>query len=311
MADVRKLFAVLAGQTGLYTPCGKERVLLTMKYYNIIIISCLAVNMDHVVSSHTKLPLMLIRRAMNNQAILGLNRESKVPLYHQLYELLRAKITGGEWPPGTLLPAESELQQNYQVSQITVRQALENLVSDGLIYRQRGRGTFVSQPAIKTTLTRIISFTEDMRRRGYHPSSRTILTEPVVATPALAEKLEIEAGEELAQINRLRFADGEPMSIERSMLVHRYCPGVLDGNYEDQSLRETLLKAYGIQLVRAVESIRAVQATEEQAHLLSIEPDDALLTIERVSFSQSNIPVELLQIFYRSDRYVLYAELQG
>lgn len=248
---------------------------------------------------------------MNRFPVIGLNRESKIPLYHQLYELLRAMILGGEWPPETLLPAESELQETYQVSQITVRQALDNLVSDGLIYRQRGRGSFVSQPAIQTTLTRIISFTEDMHQRGYQPSSRMIMTGLVPATPSIAEKLEIDTGDELAQLNRLRFADEEPLSIEQASLVHRYCPGVLNENYEKNSLRETLYRDYGIQLVRAVESIRALKADKSQAELLSIEQNDALLSIERVSYSQANLPVEWLQIFYRSDRYVLHAELQG
>jgi len=248
---------------------------------------------------------------MNRIPVIGLNRESKIPLYHQLYELLRAKILKGEWPPGALLPAESELQATYEVSQITVRQSLDNLVSDGLIYRQRGRGSFVAQPAIQTTLTRITSFTEDMHRRGLKPSSQTIRTEIIPATASISEKLEIDPGEELVQLKRLRFADGEPLSIEQSNLVHRYCPGVLEHDYEENSLRETLYREYGIQLVRAAESIRALNADNEQARLLSVESNDALLAIERVSFSQANLPVEWLQIFYRADRYVLYAELQG
>jgi GntR family transcriptional regulator len=248
---------------------------------------------------------------MNHYPAIGLNRVSKIPLYHQLYEILRAKIVSGDWPPGTRLPAESELQQSYQVSQITVRQALDNLVTDGLIFRERGRGTFVSQPAIETTLTRIISFTEDMHQRGYEPTSRTIFADLVAATPIIAEKLEVDTGEELAQIDRLRFADGEPLSIEQSRLVHRYCPNVLGKDYEKHSLRQTLLTDYGIELVRAGESIRASLASMEQAQLLSIDPGDAILAIERVSYSQVGVPVELLQIFYRSDRYVLYAELQG
>ena len=248
---------------------------------------------------------------MNRHPAMGLNRESKIPLYHQLYELLRANILDGTWPPGTLLPPESELQATYAVSQITVRQALDNLVGDGLIYRQRGRGSFVSQPAIQTTLKRITSFTEDMHRRGFEPSSRTVHKEILPATASIAEKLEVEPGEELVRLDRLRFADGEPLSIEHSSLVHRFCPGVLDRNYEQHSLREALHQEYGIQLVKAVESIRAVNADRKQAELLSIRPNDALLAIERVSYSQGNIPVEWLQIFYRSDRYVLYTELQG
>ncbi len=199
----------------------------------------------------------------------------------------------------------------YQVSQITARQALDNLVSDGLIYRQRGRGSFVAQPAIETSLSRIVSFTEDMRSRGYEPASQVVFSDVVAARQAVAQKLQIEPGEELAQLNRLRFADGQPLSVERASLVHRYCPGVLAGDYESNSLRVALLAEYGLKLVRAEQSIRALSANEELAALLSIEPGGALLGIERVSFAPSNVPVEYLQIFYRADRYVLHVELQG
>lgn len=246
-----------------------------------------------------------------NYRVEELNRNSKVPLYHQLYEILRGFIVRGDWPPGTMIPPESELCQTYGVSQITARQALDNLVSDGLIYRQRGRGSFVAQPAIETSLTRIISFTEDMRQRGYTPGSRVFYSGLAGAPQALAQELQVEPGEELAQIHRLRYADDEPLSIEKSSLVHRYCPGVLNDNFETVSLRETLSNQYGIRLVRARQSIRALNSTSKQADLLSIKPGAALLGIERVSYSQHNVPVEYLQIYYRADRYVLYTELQG
>jgi GntR family transcriptional regulator len=240
-----------------------------------------------------------------------LDRSSKVPLYHQLYEILRAKIIDGRWPTGAMIPPESELCNMYQVSQITARQALDNLVSDGLIYRQRGRGTFVAQPAIETNLSRIVSFTEDMRSRGYEPGSLVIFSDVLAAKPAIAQKLQIEPGEELAQLNRLRFADGEPLSVERAILVHKYCPGVLAGDYKSTSLRAALLAEFGLKLTRAEQSIRALSANNELARLLTIRPGDPLLGIERVSFAQPNIPVEYLQIFYRADRYVLHVELQG
>ena len=240
-----------------------------------------------------------------------LNRSSKVPLYHQLYELLRNAILAGKWPPGTMVPSESDLQNHFQVSQITVRQALENLVNEGLIYRQRGRGTFVAQPAIETSLSRILSFTEDMQQRGYHPGSRVIYSSIGQASPGVSEKLQIPIGTEIAQLNRLRYADGQPMSIEESTLVHHFCPGVLDGNYDVNSLRERLQQQYGLQISRAKQSIRALNATQEQAQLLAIEPGDALLGLERVSYSQHDLPLEFLRITYRADRYVLFTDLQG
>jgi GntR family transcriptional regulator len=192
-----------------------------------------------------------------------------------------------------------------------VRQALETLVNEGLIYRQQGRGTFVAQPTVAQGLVRIISFTEDMRQRGLEPGTRLLFSGLAPAPPEIAEQLKIEPGEELACLERLRLANGEPMSIEESYLVHRYCPGVLQGDYAASPLREALERNYGLRLVRARQLIRASLASNKLARLLSIRSKAALLFIERVSYSQQHVPVEFLRIYYRADRYALYNELQG
>jgi len=240
-----------------------------------------------------------------------IDRNSKLPLYHQLYEILRGNITNGEWQPGDMIPPESELIEHYQVSRTTVRQVLDMLDSEGLIEREQGRGTFVAHPTVEQGLVRIVNFTEDMRMRGCEPSSKVLFSGIVLAAHDAAETLAIEQGEELARLERLRLADGAPMSIEESNLVHRYCPGVLKGDYASHSLRETLERDYGIRLVRAKQMIRAILASPELANTLGIKPKSALLFIERVSYSQENVPVEFLRIYYRADRYVLYNELQG
>ena len=240
-----------------------------------------------------------------------INRTSKLPLYHQLYEILRADILHGKWEPGDMLPPESELVERYQVSRTTVRQVLDMLVNEGLIYRQRGRGTFVAHPTLEQGLVRIVSFTQDMRQRGCKPGTEVLFSGLVPAPEDIAKKLEIEPGEELARLDRLRLADGEPMSIEESHLVHRYCPGVLEGDYAANSLREALERDHSIRLVRAKQVIRAILAPSKLAGLLSIPSKSALLFIERISYSQQDVPVEFLRIYYRADRYSLYNELQG
>jgi GntR family transcriptional regulator len=169
-----------------------------------------------------------------------INRTSKLPLYQQLYEILRSNIVSGEWQPGNMIPPESELTERYQVSRTTVRQVLDMLVSEGLIEREQGRGTFVAHPTVEQGLVRIVNFTEDMRMRGCEPSSKVLFSGLIPAPQDIAEKLHIEPGEELARLERLRLADGEPMGVEESYLVHRYCPGILQGDYVSNSLREAL-----------------------------------------------------------------------
>ena len=238
-----------------------------------------------------------------------LNRQSKMPLHEQLYEILRSSITRGEWQVGEMLPPEPDLIERYAVSRITVRQALNRLVNEGLIYRQQGRGTFVAEPTLEQGLSRITSFTEDMRQRGLEPGTNVLFAGLLPAPDDVAKMLQIAPGEELARIERLRLANNKPMSIEESYLVHRFCPRVLDFDYAQTPLREILEGQYGVRLVRARQVIRSVVATTEQAELLHIPPPAALLFLERVSFSQHNLPVEFLRIYYRGDRYTLYSEL--
>jgi GntR family transcriptional regulator len=241
----------------------------------------------------------------------SLSRESKLPLYQQLYDILRGELTRGQWKPGDMLPAESELMQRYGISRITVRQVLDMLVRDSLIYRQQGRGTFVAHPTIEQTQVRIVSFTEDMHQRGFRPGTEVLEAGLVPATADIAAKLAVEPGEVLAHLRRLRLADDEPMSIEDAYLVHRYFPGVLSGDYTMSPLRRTLEEKYGVRLVRAKQVLRAVMAPSTLARLLSVRQSAALLFIERVSFSAQGVPVEFLRIHYRGDRYVLYNELVG
>jgi GntR family transcriptional regulator len=240
-----------------------------------------------------------------------INRSSKLPLYHQLYEIVRGEILSKKWQPGDMLPPESELIDTYQVSRTTVRQVLDMLVNEGLIYRQRGRGTFVAHPTVEQALVRIVSFEEDMRQRGLTPGSEVLSKKLVPAPKELADTLQIEPGEQVARLERLRLADGEPISVEESNLVHRYCPGVLEGDYVANSLRETLERDHGIRWSRARQVIRAVSATEHLAEALAVPVGTALLYVERTTYSQQDLPVEVLRIYYRGDRYSLYTELQG
>ncbi len=144
----------------------------------------------------------------------AVNRLSRLPLHQQLYDILRGKILSRQWVEGGMIPPESELTAEYKVSRIVVRQVLHRLVNEGLIYRQQGRGTFVSKHTLEHALSRILSFTEDMTQRGFTPTTQVLFADLIPAPHEIAERLQIADGTTLARIDRLRLADGEPMSIE-------------------------------------------------------------------------------------------------
>lgn len=240
-----------------------------------------------------------------------IDRNARLPLYRQLYEVLHDRILRGVWKPGDRLPTETELVAEYGVSRITVRTVLDMLAKEGLIRREIGRGTFVAHARLEQGLSQIISFTEDMQCRGFTVGTRVMFSGLVPATEHIAEQLRIDPGDELAHLKRLRLADGEPMCIEHSYFVHKYCPGILDHDFSSRSLREVKIHKYGIRWTHARQTIQAINAPEDLAGFLGIDPGAALLFFERVSFSQDRIPMEFLQAYYRADRYVLYNELQG
>jgi GntR family transcriptional regulator len=239
-----------------------------------------------------------------------ISRRSKVPLYYQLYQILLDGIKDGTWGVDDILPSEADLVDQYDLSRATVRQAFDMLVNQGYVYRRRGQGTFVARPTIEQNLSRIVSFWEDMQQRGLAPGTRVLSREIIPATEELVEDLNISLGEDLASIVRLRLADNEPMSVEYSYLVHRYCPGILEQDYANSSLRKMLEDKFNIRIVYARQRIRAVPASQELAELLEIEPNSPLLHLERVSYTDEDIPIEYLQINLRGDRYTFYTELR-
>jgi GntR family transcriptional regulator len=241
----------------------------------------------------------------------ALNPKSLLPLYHQLFEILHHELTTGKWKPGDLLPPESELVRRYGVSRITVRKVLELLAREGLIVRERGRGTYAAHPRLEHAMTRIVSFTDDMRQRGFEAGTKLLFSGLMPAPESIARALGIEEGTELARLDRLRLADGQPMCVEQSYLVHKYLPGILRHDFSTQSLREVKVREYGIRWSRARQTIQAILAPAELARVLGLKANSPLLYIERVSYSQDDVPVEFLRVYYRADRYILYHELSG
>jgi GntR family transcriptional regulator len=234
-----------------------------------------------------------------------LDRSSFVPLYHQLYEALRQQIDGGQWKPGDQLPTEAELASTYNISQITIRKALNMLVDAGAIYRHRGKGTFVAQQAITSNLGQVVNIEEDMRQRGL--SFRVELLETVTApvSKGTALMLQTGIGEELACIKRLFIVENEPICLERSYFVHRLCPGILRQVSANTPLSTTLAEEYGLLAGKSEQTIRARPAGTEYARELQIAPEDPLLFVERVVYSNRNVPFMLARVFYRGDRYAL------
>ena len=239
-----------------------------------------------------------------------IDRSSSLPLYHQLYVHLRTRILGGEWQTGELFPRDADLEETYGVSRITVRKAVDMLVNENFVVRQRGRGTFVSNPGLQADVDNLFSFRDEMKRRGLKPGSKVLGTNYHPVSAHTAEQLGIAVGTELAELSRLQLGDGEPQCVEKTYLVHRYCQGILENHdFVKASLAEVLEKAYHIRLTRAVQTVSALIPAKSIADALELRRNQPVLFVERISYSQADIPIDYRRIYYRADRYALRQEV--
>jgi GntR family transcriptional regulator len=157
-----------------------------------------------------------------------IDTNSPVPKYYQLKEIIRGRIESEELGEGQLIPSERELCESYGISRMTARQAVMELVNEGVLYREQGKGTFVAGKKVQQEAERLTSFTEDMRERGMEASSVVLEVEVEPAGPVVARFLRVEEGERIIRLKRLRNADGEPMALETSHLLYGVASGVLE-----------------------------------------------------------------------------------
>ncbi len=240
-----------------------------------------------------------------------LDKRSHLPLHQQLKAAIEERILSGEWLPGTQVSSERELCEQYGISRITVRQALAALVMEGRLLRAPGRGTFVASPRIEQRLTQLTGFTQDMRARGKRPSAQVLEAGSIAALPLVARVLKIKVGENVIMLKRLRLADGEPVAIETAYLPENRCRGLLKEKLATQSLYDILTKKYNLKLGRAVQQMDAIACPAAEAKLLDTRRGAPVLHIHRTTYDRDGRPFELVESYYRGDRYTFYAELQG
>jgi GntR family transcriptional regulator len=239
-----------------------------------------------------------------------IDRDSPLPYYHQLKELLRDEIIGGRWLPGTRLPSEPELCRALDVSRTVVRQALGDLEHEGLLRRRKGRGTFVAEPKIRGRLVQSLTgFYDDIVAQGRVPRTRVLRKGVLGATRTVAEQLGVPVGSPVVAIERLRYVDDEPVVLVTTYLPHDLVPSLERIDLADRSLYRTLASEYGLHLARGRRTLESVGASDGEAELLGIEPGEPLLYLRSVTYLDSGRAVEYYEARHRGDRSVLEVDL--
>ena len=224
------------------------------------------------------------------------------PLYWQLAELLRRRILDGHYPPGGRLPTEAELEREHGVSRITVRAALNRLATEGLVRRERGRGTFATAPPIEHALGQFTDFAEDMLAADLRPTSRVIQIAEEPADPAVAAELGLPPGEAITRIDRLRLADGQPLAFDRTHLPTRYGRLLDPALLESETILAQLERRHDIPILTGRYTIEATVAAAPFAALLDLAAGAPILLIHRTSRTLGGELVYYQQRHYRGDR---------
>ena len=238
-----------------------------------------------------------------------INLRSPIPKYYQLKEIIRDLIEKDELGVGEAIPPERELCEWYRVSRMTARQAVMELVNEGLLYRVQGLGTFVAEPKVHQGTGRLTSFTEDMRERGMEVSSTVVGVRVEEAGPVVARLLRIDPGDRIVRVRRVRNADGKPMALETSHLLYEVAKGILGEDLSGRSLYEELGKA-GVRVATAEQSYEAVLVNESESAHLGVPVGSPALLIERVTFNANDRPFEYVKSVYRGDRYRVTTRLE-
>ncbi|MGD7009733.1 GntR family transcriptional regulator [Metabacillus sp. 84] len=236
-------------------------------------------------------------------------KDSPVPIYFQVEEIIKESIDSGKWKKGEAIPSERQFCEQYSISRMTVRQAITNLVNEGILERKRGKGTFVSAGKVLQDLTGITSFTEQMKELGKSPETKVQSFEEITASKQAAKELGLIQGEAMYKIKRTRLADGDPVAYETTYLPCRLFPD-LAKIHAAGSIYDYIERQSGMPILYGRQEIEASEAGKKAAEALKIHEGAPVLKIQRTSYTEGDLAVEYTKTVYRGDRYKYVMELE-
>lgn len=230
-----------------------------------------------------------------------IDKDSPVPIYYQLKQYIIDKINKEEWPQDSLIPSERELADAFKISRMTIRQAIGELVTEGLLYRQRGRGTFVAQPKIEQS--DVMSFTEAALNHGFKASTEVRRFDIILPAPSILDKLGLPEGEKVYYVQRLRMINNMIIAVEDVYLPLKYT-GNLTRNDFTGSIYRLLKDKYDYAIDHVSTAIEAVIPGDEEMHLFQAKKSIPVLKVTAVHITNRNMKLYYEESIYRSDKFL-------
>lgn len=237
-----------------------------------------------------------------------IRKDIPLALYYQLKEEVRRKILSKEWTPGSKIPAENEICQLFKVSRTTARKAIDELQAEGYLVKKQGRGTFVQSESIGHKLHKFYTFGEEIKSLGIKESAKVIAFERMRPDGTVCKKLQLELGEEVYWIKRIRYMDERPYTIEQSYIPVKYAPDLTGEMVQNNGLYKSL-SVFGVYPNYATETFSAVNLTKEDAIHMEVKANAAAINLARTAYSGSFI-VEYCKSVVRGDVFHYTVELK-
>jgi GntR family transcriptional regulator len=225
-----------------------------------------------------------------------------VPMHSQIREIIRRRVLDGSYAPHSQMPSEAQMMAAFQVSRITIRQALGDLQKEGLIFKVAGKGSFVAKPKAFQNLSRLQGFGEAMAPAGYETFSQVISTRRVAASEIVARRLQLAVGEPVFEIQRLRYLNREPISVDVSYFPRALGERLVKEDLATRGIFVILENDLGHALTHADVQIEAISADESLARHLRIAEASPLLRIERLTHAGER-PIDFEFLYYRGDAF--------
>ncbi|MTI58617.1 MAG: GntR family transcriptional regulator [Firmicutes bacterium] len=239
-----------------------------------------------------------------------LDKSIPIPLYYQLKEIIKEKIESGELKPGDILPSERELANIYQISRPTVRQALKELVNVGLLYREKGKGTFVSKPKINYGfIQKLTTFYDDMKEKGYVTKTKVVNIEVINARLSVTKKLNLSEKEQIIYISRIRSINGEIVVTVENYIPYKLCPELIHEDLTDKSLYRLLSNKFGLDAHKAKVTLEPSVATEHDSEVLNIEIGAPIHLMKNLTYNSDGIIIDYFESRFRGDKGKVTVEL--
>lgn len=236
--------------------------------------------------------------------------DSPIAYYIQLQRILQHHIELGTYPSGGKLPSEPTLCRTFNISRTVVRQALQELERDGLIYKRKGKGTFVAEAKITESLVqKLTGFYTDMVEQGYEPTTKILLQTVLPASSKIASRLQIKPGTDVIVIERVRSVKKTPIVHVVTYLIYDKCKQAAAADLTTRSLYELLEVDCGLKITRGRRSIGANLATGKIAEHLHVPPRTPLILLESVSYLADGSPIEFYRAYHRGDKSKFRVEL--